>query len=205
MKNKSKFSVYVLCATALMGAVAAVLQFFEFPMPFIVPDFVKFDFSDLPVLMAAFLINPISGVAVCLIKNVIHLATTNSAGIGELANFLIGAPLALAAGYIYRIKKSRLTAIIGCVVGALLMGIVSLPVNYFISYPYYINVMNFPLEAILGKYNEINPSFSMDLWSCLIFFNLPFTVLKGAIVSIITMLIYKPVSRSLHGMTDKWK
>lgn len=205
MKNKSKYSAYVLCSTALMGALAAVLQLFEFPMPFIVPDFVKFDFSDLPVIMSAFLINPISGVAVCLIKNVIHIVTSSSAGVGELANFLIGAPLALGAGYIYRLKKTKGGAILACVVGSVLMGLISIPVNYYITYPFYINAMHFPLEAILGKYNEINPDFSMDLWSCLIFFNMPFTIIKGAIVSAITLVIYKPISKALHSLTDKWR
>lgn len=192
MNKKVKF----ITVTAVLAALGAVLQFFEFPIPFLIPGFVKFDFSDLPALLAAFLVSPISGAAVCIIKNAIHLLTTNSVGVGELANAILGVCMVVPAGIVYRVKPTRKSALIGCAVGAVLSAAVSIFVNYYITYPFYVTAMNFPLEAILGEYQKLSGGV-VTLWDALIWFNAPFTYAKMAIDSAITFVIYKPISRAL--------
>lgn len=201
--KKTFFNARTIAITAMLGAVATLLMFFEFPMPFLVPGFVKMDFSDLPALIASFIVSPISGVIVCLIKNVMHIITSYSAGVGELSNFIIGASLCLSAGYIYKFRKSRKTALLACLIGSLVMGVVSIFSNYYIAYPFYMNALGFPLEAIIDSYNVINPNFVTDLWSCLIWFNMPFTILKGIICSVITFIVYKPLSKALKNFMNK--
>ncbi len=193
MKNKK---LHFITLTAILGALAAVLQIFEFPVPFLIPTFVKMDFSDLPAILATFLVSPASGVLVCLIKNVIHIATSNSVGVGELANFLTSMCCVLPAGIIYRLGKTKKFAVIAMVSGALISGVCSIFINYFITYPFYMNAMGFPLEAILGMYKELNGSV-VTLWDCLIWFNAPFTLIKFLICSVIVFFIYKPLSRAL--------
>ena len=164
-----------LVVTAMLGAVAFVLQLLEFPIPFLIPSFVQMDFSELPALLATFSIGPVSGVSVCLIKNVVKVIfKTTTGGVGELCNFLIGAGLVVPAGLIYRKMKSRKGALIGALAGALCMGVLSIPINYFISYPIYTAFM--PLDVIIGMYQELIPSVN-GLLSCLVIFNMPLSPL----------------------------
>lgn len=191
----ARFNVRYLTSTAMLSAAAFVLQFFEFPIP-LIPSFVKMDFSDLPALIGAFALGPVSGVLIELIKNLLHLAVTQSGGVGELANFLIGAGFVLPAGIIYKYKKSRTGAIVASLAGAVIMAVLSFPINYFITYPFYEAFM--PRDVIIAAYQVILPSVK-NLAQCLLVFNVPFTFFKALISAVITMLVYKRLSPILHG------
>lgn len=184
-----------LTGTAMLGAVATVLMFFDFSVPFM-PVFIKMDISELPALIGAFAYGPLSGIAVCLIKNLINLLHTTTGGVGELCNFMLGVCFVLPAGLIYLRKKSRVTAAVGALVGAACMAVLSVPVNYFITYPIYTNFM--PLDTIIAMYQEIFNGVD-GLLQCLIVFNLPFTFFKGVVDALLAFLIYKPLSPILHG------
>lgn len=199
MTRKNLFSVRTIVVIAVMAALSSILQMLEFSVPF-VPVFLKYDFSDLPAFITAFAISPWAGVLVQLIKNVIHLAFTHTYGIGELANFLIGASLVLPAGMVYHYVKTRKGAILGSLAGTLIAAVISFPVNYFITYPFYIGMMG--EEAILNMYRAIMPAVS-DLKSALLIFNLPFTLVKGIVSAVITFFVYKPLSPLLKGKKAK--
>ncbi|MDY5501191.1 MAG: ECF transporter S component [Gemmiger sp.] len=196
MQN-STTKVRALTGTAMLGAVAAVLMYLEFPIP-IMPAFVKLDVSELPALIASFAYGPVSGVLVCLIKNLIKLPSTSTAAVGELFNFVMGALFVGVAGIVYKRNKTRKGAIVGALLGALVMAVVSVPYNYFIVYPVYVVMYHLPLEAIIGMYQAINPSVD-GLLTCLLVFNLPFTFVKGVLDAVLCFLIYKPLSPILHG------
>ena len=189
--------VRVLTGTAMLGAVAAVLMYLEFPIP-IMPAFVKLDVSELPALIASFAYGPVSGILVCLIKNLIKLPSTSTAAVGELFNFVMGALFVGVAGLIYKRNKTRKGAIVGALLGALVMAVVSVPYNYFIVYPAYVVMYHLPLDAIIGMYQAINPNVN-GLLACLLVFNLPFTFVKGALDAVLCFLVYKPLSPILHG------
>ena len=184
-----------MTVTAMLSAVATVLMFLEFPLPFLVPPFIKMDLSELPALLAAFSLGPAYGVAVCLVKNLFNLLHTYSGGIGELANFLLGAVYVFVAGTLYQHYKSRRGALAASALAAVAMALASVPVNYFISYPFYQKLM--PLEQILAAYEHIRPG-ADSLLECLLLFNLPFTLVKGILVAAICFFIYKPLSPLLH-------
>ena len=170
----------------------------DFAIPALIPNFVKMDFSELPALIASFALGPMAGVLVCFIKNLIHLTVTSTAGVGELANFIIGAALVFPAGMIYKYHKNKKYAIIACLVGAVVMGLASYPLNLWITYPFYYSAFHFPKEAILKMYKQILDWVdSIEL--ALLVFNVPFTMLKGLLVAIMTILIYKPLSPIIHG------
>ena len=184
-----------ITTTAVMSAIAFILMYIEVSIP-IMPSFVKLDFSELPALLTSFALGPWYGVLVCLIKNLLHLPFTSSAAVGELSNFILGAIFTLTAGYIYQAKRSKKTALIGSVVGAFAMALLSFPSNYFIVYPFYTNFM--PMEAIIGMYQAIMPSIQ-SLAQALLVFNVPFTFCKGLVDAIITFLIYKRISPIILG------
>ena len=202
-----------IVVTAMLSAVAFALQFIEFPIPMLIPSFVKMDISDLPELLGAFALGPVYGAVIALLKNLLHIVIkgTTSGGVGELCNFLLGVFFVVPAGAIYQamkpkdpgsmtrqeIKKQGLkAAVIGSLAGAVLMAVCSVPLNYFLTYPIYTQFM--PMEAIIGMYQAILPSVK-GLLQCLIIFNMPFTFVKGLLDVVICFLIYKPLSPILHG------
>ncbi len=138
----------------------------------------------------------VAGVIICLIKNVLHLFITTTGGVGELSNFLLGASFVLVAGGVYHFKKIRTGALIGSVLGAVLMGLFSILSNYYLVYPIYYNFM--PKEAILSAYQLIFSGVH-NILECLIVFNAPFTCIKGLLSVVITFLIYKRLSPILKG------
>ena len=201
--NRKKENIRKIVVIGIMSAVSAVLMMLSFNIP-IMPSFIKMDFSELPALITAFSIGPISGILVCLIKNLINLPFSTTAGVGELSNFVLGVCLVLPAGLIYKKMKSRKGALIGSVLGSLIMALLSIPWNYYITYPAYINILNFPLEAILGMYKAINPNVN-GLMQALLIFNLPYTFCKGIVISLLTFLLYKKLSPIIKGKQEKKK
>ncbi|MBR5423697.1 MAG: ECF transporter S component [Clostridia bacterium] len=191
IQTNQKSNVTKLVVTAMLAAVAVVLQYLEFPVP-LVPSFLKMDLSDIPELIGAFVIGPVGGVVIALVKNLVHLLVSQSGFVGELANFLLGAAFSLTAGVIYKRHKTKKTALIACITATVVMAAVSLPVNYFIVYPIYAQLFG-GMETILALYQSILPS-AKTLLSALLIFNVPFTLVKGLMCSVITMLIYKPLS-----------
>ena len=185
----------------VLTAVAVVLQYIEISIP-IVPSFIKLDFSDLPELIGAFAYGPVVGVLIALLKNLIHMAVSQSGFVGELSNFILGAVFAGVAGLIYYRKKTKKNALIAGVVGAGVMALVSLPINYFLIYPLYYSVLGFPEEAVFGMYKALLPSVK-NMVECLLIFNVPFTLVKGLISVVVTMLVYQPLRPFLKGKNNK--
>ncbi len=194
-RKRSRARALAVCA--MLSAVAFVLMFLDFSVP-LIPPFVKMDFSELPALLASFALGPLYGVVVCLVKNLIHLLITSTNGAGELCNFLLGAAFCLPAGLIYKHRKSRRGAVLGSLAGAVIMAVVSVPINYFISYPAYVVFYGLPLDQIIALYQKIRPSVN-GLLECLTVFNLPFNLVKGLLTAAVCFVIYKPLSPILHG------
>lgn len=195
MSTVSRISVRKLVVTALLGAVATVLMFISFGLP-ILPSYLKVDFSEMPALLASFALGPVYGAAVCLIKNLVNISATTTGGVGELCNFLLGVLFVVPAGLIYRRHPSRKRALIGMIVGALVMALCSVLVNYFVVYPVYLLVM--PEEAIVGMYSAIVPAADSILKGILIF-NMPLTFVKGVLDAVITFILYKRLSPVMKG------
>ena len=181
--------------TAVMAAVATVLMFISFKLPFM-PSFISLDFSDLPALIASFTLGPMSGMAVCFVKNLVNLTQSMTGGVGELSNFIISSAFVVPAGLIYRKHRNFMSAVFGSVLGALIMAVLGLFSNYYLVYPIYTNIM--PMEAILGMYKTINPNVD-GLWEALLLFNLPFTFCKGMLSAVMTLLTYKKLEPVING------
>lgn len=184
-----KVNVRRLVFTALLSALSVVLaEVLKFKVP-VMPSFISFDFSDVPAMLASLTMGPVSGVFVCLIKNVFGCFSTSTGCVGELANFILGVALVLPAGIIAHKSKKLSRAVVGCVVGAILMAAFSFLSNYFIVYPIY-DATGRPTEAIVGMYQKILPSVN-SLWQCLLIFNVPFTFVKGVIAAVFSLFLYK--------------
>lgn len=201
VRTGSTLNVRYIAVTGMLSAIAFILMFLDFSVPFM-PPFIKLDISELPALIGSFAMGPVCGVLICLIKNLIHLTMSSTGGVGELSNFVLGVMFVLPAGLIYRHKKTKKSAVIGSCVGALLMALFSVVSNYYVVYPFYYNFM--PEETIIEAYNAIlqtvAPSAQLtSILPCLVGFNMPFTFFKGAISVVITLLTYKHISPLLKG------
>lgn len=190
-----------IAACAILTAMAVLLMYLEIPLPFM-PVFLKFDFAELPVLIGAFALGPVWGVIIELLKNLIHLPVTQTMGIGELSNFITGVIYVGTAGLIYRKLRTKKGAAISMVVSTLVLAIVAIPVNAFITLPLYGSAMGFPLEAIIGMSAGVNPLVK-DKISLLLAVFVPFNLFKGTVVGLITFFVYKPISKLINKTYDQ--
>lgn len=193
MNNKK---TRLIAGCGVLIAVAVILQYIEISIP-IVPAFLKLDFSDLPEIIGAFAYGPVAGCAITIIKNLIHMAVSQSGFVGELSNAILGCVFCLVAGAYYKSHKSKKGAIIGGILGSVAMAVFSVPSNYFIIYPMYYNIMGLPQPVILGMYQVLLPV--KNIFEALLVFNLPFTLVKGLIDVFFCTLVYKRISILLKG------
>lgn len=202
MKNEisinQKKSVKTLTKIGVLSAIAGVLMLVEMPLWF-APSFYKLDLSEIPVLIGAFALGPFAAIAIEFVKILLNfvLNGTITGGIGELANFLIGCSFVIPAGYIYRQHKTMKTAIIGMIVGTISLAIVGAILNYSVLLPAYAKVFGAPIQSFIDMGNALNP-YIIDLKTFILYAVVPFNILKGIIVSTITLLIYKRLSPILH-------
>ena len=189
-KTRSNLNVRVMVVTAMLSAVSFLLAFLEIPMP-LSPSFAMMDLSDLPALIGAFAFGPVTGVVIELIKNGLQLFSTNTGGIGELANFLMGASFVFTAGIIYKRRKIKTTALIACIAASVVMAVVAGLLNYFVLLPMYSVFM--PIDQVIAAFGEIIPFIKTKL-EVILFSAIPANIIKGLMISVFTMLIYKGVS-----------
>lgn len=178
--------------TAVFAAMATVLMYFEFPLPFM-PPFLKVDLSGAVILIGAFLFGIGPAIAMIGIKDLIHLTQSQTAGSGELADFLMLSTLVVVAVLVYRISKSRKMAAIGCLSGSVMMACMGMVTNYFLIIPFYTNGMGWNIEAIFEMCTAVNPYID-GMSAYLLIGVLPFNLMKGVILTIITLLVYKKLS-----------
>ena len=192
--------VRTLAQIAMLGAVATVLMLFEFPLPFIAPPFYELDFSEVPILVGAFAMGPLAGVAIEAIKILLNFVIngTITAGVGEFANFILGCAFLLPASLIYRQKKTKKRAIIGMALGTVIMTVAGCVMNAFVLLPAYGAAFGMPVDAFVQMgtaiYKSINSLFTFAVLAVG-----PFNLIKGILDSVIVMLIYKRIRVILKG------
>jgi riboflavin transporter FmnP len=195
------FRTRSLTVIAMLSAVAVVLMLFEIPLWF-APFFYELDFSEVPVLIGAFALGPVAGIIIELVKVLLNLVIngTDTVGIGELANFMIGCSMVVPAALIYQKKKSRKSAIIGLLSGTAIMTAIGSVLNAFVLLPVYAYFYGAPLDSLIKMGTEVNPGIQ-NLSTFVLFAVVPFNLFKGTVVSIITILLYKRLSIIIKSVT----
>lgn len=200
MQNSSKklLTTRNIAKIAILAAIAFVLMLLEFPLPF-APSFYKLDFSEVAVLMGGFAMGPWAAVVIEAVKVLLNLLFngTITMGVGELANFLIGCALVVPASWMYAHNKTRANAIKGMVAGTLCMTLAGVLLNIFVLIPAYVAFAGLSLDVIVGMGTMIFPVIH-DVVSLALICVIPFNLVKGILVSVITALLYKHVSPLLH-------
>ena len=191
---KQKTKIRMIAQTGMLAAIAAVLMLFEIPLPF-APAFYQIDFSEVPVLVGCFAMGPVAGAVIELVKILLNFAIngTITAGVGELANFLIGCALVVPAGLIYRSRRTKKNAVIGMAAGTVFMTAIGCLLNAFILLPTYAKAFEMPIDGLVAMGAAINPNIT-NLFTFVAFAVAPFNLLKGVLVSLVVLLIYKKIS-----------
>lgn len=195
--SNAKERAHWVAKAGVLTALAVVLMYLELSLPF-VPVFLKFDFSEVVVLIASFALGPVTGILVELVKNLLHLPATQTGGVGELANFIIGISFVGTAGLVYQKMKTKRGAYLAMGIGILAMTFLASLINYFFLIPFYIRVMGLPLDVIVDMVHEAGNTLVTDLKTLIWFVFVPFNLFKGLIVSVIVAVVYKRISPLLH-------
>lgn len=192
--RKEKINARTIAQIGMLGAVALVLMLFEIPLPF-APSFYKIDFSEVPVLIGSFAMGPVAGVLIELVKILLKLLTIGSttAGVGDVANFLIGISFCLPAVFIYRKMHSKKGAIIGMATGTLFMTLVGCFLNAYVLLPTFATAFHMPIDDLVAMGTAVNGHIT-SLFTFVAFAVAPFNLLKGVLVSLVVALIYKKIS-----------
>ena len=177
----------------MLSVIAFILMYFQLPITFVAPPFMKLDISDLPVLMGAFTMGPVFGIIIAALKNILRIVFkgTMTAGIGELSNFIISSTFAFVSAYFYRKHRTYKGAIISLTMGVLAMTFLAMLSNYFVVFPLYAKVM--PMDAIIAMGSAITSKIT-GLFTMMIYSVLPFNLIKGFTTSAVMMLVYKKIS-----------
>jgi riboflavin transporter FmnP len=189
-----------ICIIAICGAIAAVLHIMDFPLLFLAPEFYKLDFSELPVMLCGFYLGPSAAVFCEVIKILLKLLLkgTSTAFVGDFANFVVGCSLVLPASIIYHTRKSRNSALFGSIVGTLVLTFIGSLFNAVYLLPKFSQLYGIPMDAIIAMGAAINGGIT-NVYSFVMLAVAPLNLIKGTMISMLTMLLYKKVARPLFG------
>lgn len=198
MKQKKVMNAKTIALIGMFGALAAVLESVQFPVPF-APPFYNLDFAEVPVLIGAFALGPVPAVMIELIKNLLKLLIrgTSTMYVGELANFIGGVIFVVPAALIYQRKKTKKTAMTALSAGVLLSIVGAVVINCAVTLPFYAKVAFGGIDNIIAMGTKVNPAIT-NLYTFAIFAIVPFNLLKSGLNAVATALVYKHVSVMIH-------
>lgn len=196
-KKEKRLATRTMVMVAMMGAVSMILMMFDFSVPF-APSFLKMDISDLPVILATFMMGPVEGTLVALIKIALKLVVkgTDTAFVGEIANIIGAVSYLLPAALVYHLKKGKSGAIAALTVGTLVVSFTSIIGNLYLTFPAFSKIYGMPMETIIAMGTAINGNIT-DLFTMMVFAVLPFNLFKYGILSVITFFVYKRLKNIL--------
>ena len=189
-----------ICTIAICSAIAAVLHMLDFPLLFLAPEFYKLDFSELPVMLCGVYLGPSAAVACEAVKILLKLIMkgTSTAFVGDFANFVVGCSLVLPAAIIYHTKKTRVSALWGLAAGTAVLTVFGSLFNAVYLLPKFAQLYKIPLDTIIAMGSKINGSIH-SLQSFVMLAVAPLNLIKGSMISVLTLLLYKKVARPLFG------
>ncbi len=186
----AKFNTRYMAKIAVMGVLSFLIMLIEVPLWF-TPEFLKMDLSDLPAIVGAMALGPLAGILIELLKVFLKLVTvgTTTAGVGELANFVVGSVFSVTAALVYRSSRRRRGIIAGLAVGTLVMAVLASVINYTVLLPFYSKAYGLKMTGIISQAKAVNP-YVVDLRSFITFGIFPFNLFKGIVISVISYPVY---------------
>lgn len=187
----------------LLGALAAILMLFKFPLPFM-PPFLSFDLSGLLEIIGGFTLGPAAAVFIILVKILVKFVMmgTTSALTGEIQNVILSCAYVLPAVWFYDHKKTKKNAILGMILGTAVCSAISVFTNLYLIIPFYVNLAGMSMEGIITMCSKVNPLMK-DAFTMAVYGIFPFNLIKCGITSAITFIVYKKISRPMRHFIQK--
>lgn len=200
--SSEKTKVNKMVIMAMLSAVAVVLMYFEFPVTLIAPAFYEMDLSEVPVMVGSFMLGPAAGVLMEAVKVILKICIkgTSTVFVGDFANFILGCAFVIPASVLYHLHRTKKNAIFGLAAGGLSLMVFGVLLNAFYLLPKYSELYGMPISTFVDMGRQINAGIH-DVFTLVILAVAPFNLIKAVLVSVITMLLYKYLSRLLkvHG------
>ena len=194
IKKRDLMSTKTIEKIGLLSAIAYVLMFISIPLP-IFPVFLKIDLSDIPAIFGGMSLGPVAGLIIVVIKNFLQAITASTTGgVGEFANIMIGGAYVFIICLFYEKWRNYKGVIAGALFGIISMTIMGCIMNYYVMLPLYAKFM--PMKEIIQAGNIINPRVT-DLYSFVIWMIAPFNILKGFIMTIAILPLFKKMEKLL--------
>jgi Predicted membrane protein len=196
VKKPRLSSTKTIAKVGILSAIAYVLMFISIPLP-IFPSFLKIDLSDIPAIFGGMSLGPMAGLAIVIIKNFLQgITASTTGGVGEFANVIIGGSYVVVICLAYRKFKDTKAVLFGGIIGMIIMAIVGCIMNYFVMMPLYATVYGMPIEAFIKMGTVINPRVT-DLYTFVIWMIGPFNIVKGSIMTLVTLPLFKKIEKLL--------
>lgn len=178
----------------LFAAIASILMMFEVPLP-LAPSFYKIDLSEVPILIISIAYGPLAGALTEFCKILLKLVfrSTSTAFVGELANFVVGMSFILPASLIYMFRKNRNSFIIGAILGTVVLTIFGSIFNVIYLLPKFASMYGMSLDSLIAMGTAINPNIT-SVFTFVLFSVVPFNIIKGVLVSALSLALYKKIS-----------
>ena len=208
MKQVKYFTATRMATIAIFAALSGILYLLRIPLSFAFPSWLELNFSDIPALIGTFALGPISGCLIILVKIMIKLIIngTSTAFVGELADLLIGLAFVIPAGLIYKKKRTFKGALLGMAVGAASSTLLAMLANRLILVPFYVmSLFGGNWEILLGMIRPLFPSITQEnfytfyIWVSV----LPFNLMRCLIAILITLPVYKHISKAINRLNEK--
>ncbi|WP_423364595.1 ECF transporter S component [Mycoplasma sp. P36-A1] len=205
MKKILNFNIREITLIGIFGAVAALLMYLKFPLP-LMPPFMEFDFSSVLELIGTFIMGPVAGAFIVIIKILIKLLLqgTSTMFVGELSNIIVSIAYVVPAGIIYKKMLNKKGAILGMLAGTILSTLMAALSNYFLILPLYANLFGMGMDDIVGMVTVVNPAVNSPFTLFLVGI-IPFNIIKGGICAVVTFLIYKKIRATIENYAYKAK
>ncbi len=193
-RSTKKLNVRQMTLIAVQSSITVVLYYFvKFKLPFF-PPWLDVQVSEIPALITGFAYGPYAGCLVILIRFIVKLPATITAGVGELGDLVLGITLVWISSAIYGRKRDIKGALIGTLIGVLSSTVLAMFVNWLVLIPAYIHLAHLPLSALVGMMNYI-PNFTVTesnfMWVYIFIGVLPFNLFRYVLVAALTFLLYK--------------
>lgn len=180
----------------ILTALATVLMALKTDLSF-APAYITLDFSAVVILLASFKLDPLIGIIVTILKDLLAvlIVGTTTCGVGEFIDCAAIILLAFPAAVIYENKRNATNAAYALAVGVVIMTVTTCILNYFILIPFYAKIL-VPMDDIIAEANAVNPNVT-DLKSMIFNVILPFNLMKGGINSLVAFALRYPAEKLL--------
>ena len=203
-KYQNNVTVKEVSTIGIFTALSMVLYLLKFNLP-IFPPFLEFNFSLLPIIIIGFMMGPIEGVTIVLLRGIIKLPMTSTFCVGEVADILIGIPVILVTSLIYKKYHTRKGAIVSLLLGIITWIVAGVLSNYLINVPFFLELYcNGNVEAFISALSVI-PGVTAENYMIkyLIYATVPFNALLATVVSFVTFIVYKKISILFEKITKE--